>query len=115
MSENQSNDHEQERRLVESLADDPYFRDWTDASRLFGRRDIDDAISQVLGTSQSALPPLPGAQERAMARLALFQIVARHLEEGPISWEDVLSRLSPHEMREVEELLGESTLNEFLD
>jgi hypothetical protein len=115
MSHDRADDQDREQRLVDSLEDDPYFRDWTDASRLLGRREIQDAILLVLGTGLSALPPLPGARERAMVQLAIFQVVAHHLADGPLTWKDLLSRLSPQEMSEVEGLLGDMTLNEFLD
>ncbi|HUY06525.1 MAG TPA: hypothetical protein VMU99_04640 [Acidimicrobiales bacterium] len=101
--------------IVELLAQDPYFRDWTDASRMFNRKDIDEAIALVIGTSTSVLPPLPGAQERAMARLALFQVVAHHLEATPTSWATLFESLSADELKEVEEILGAMSLGELLE
>ncbi len=104
-----------ERTLMQSLEADAYFRDWLDQDRLFTREDIDRAIAMVLGSVQETLPPLPGAQDRAMARLALFQVVATHLDDQPTSWSQLLGRLSQHEMGEVDAILGSSTLGEILE
>ncbi len=101
--------------IFERLASDPYFREWTDASVLITRADIERAIAVVLGTVRDGLPPLPGAQERAMARLALYQVVAHHLEDTPMSWADLFDRLSPHEITAVEEILGTMSLRELFE
>ena len=101
--------------IFEQLARDPYFREWTDVSGLFAREDIEEAIALVLGTPQPGLPLLPGAQERAMARLALYQVVAHHLEEAPMSWEELFMRLSPEEITEVEQILGAMSMRELFE
>ena len=115
MEGDQAAGNDRERRLIRSLAEDPFFKDWTEASRSFSRRDLDEAIAIVLGTHDGIRSLAPGARERAMARLALFQVIGGHLTDGPVSWEELLARLSPREMQAVEELLGEMTLSEFLD
>ncbi|HUY06899.1 MAG TPA: hypothetical protein VMU99_06540 [Acidimicrobiales bacterium] len=101
--------------IFERLARDPYFRKWTDVSGAFSREDIEEAIALVLGAPARGLPSLPGAQERAMARLALYQVVAHHLEEAPMSWADLFGRLSAQEITEVEQILGAMSLRELFE
>lgn len=101
--------------VLNRLASDPFFRSWTDLTNLFSREVIEESISLVLGTTPPGLAPLPGAQERAMARLALYQVVVRHLDEMPMSWADMFGRLSPSEIIEAEELLGTMSLRELFE
>lgn len=103
------------RQIIASLEGDPFFTDWLDPSRLFDRRDIEAAIATVLEQANGDLPPLPGAKERAMVRLAIFQVVAPHLDDGPGSWIDLMERLSPDELSAIEDLLGKMTLGELLE
>jgi hypothetical protein len=110
-----SEEKDSENEIVASLENDTYFRDWTDPNRLLSRTEIEDAVATVIGTFHSDLPPLPGAEDRAMAKLALYQVVAPYLNAGPMSWSDLLARLRAEEISEVELLLGGQTLSEFLE
>ena len=101
--------------IFERLSRDPYFREWTDISGMFTREDIEAAIALVLDTAPQGLPPLPGAKERAMARLALYQVVAHHLEATPMSWADLFDQLTPDEILAVEEILGAMSLRELFE
>lgn len=82
---------------------------------MFTRDDVERSIALALGVQQPGIAPMPGAQERAMTRLALFQLVAPHLGSVPMSWVECLSRLSPEELNEVEALLGAMSLSELLE
>ncbi len=101
--------------IFERLSRDPYFLEWTDVSAMFTREDIAAAIALVLGSLSPGLPPLPGARDRAMARLALYQVVAHHLEAAPVSWADLFGRLSPEEICAAEEILGAMSLRELFE
>ena len=108
-------DHEHEERALGELFGDPTLSVWSDPDDLLSRAELEEAIATVLGTSRPDLPSTPDARERAMRKLALFQVIAPALERGAASWAEVLALLDSESFGQVEELLGGQTLREFLD
>lgn len=105
-------DEAESERILRMLVVDPFFSDWSDRASLFDGNDVDRAIATFLAPED---PRAPDARDRALRRLALFQVVAPHLDPAPASWVELLGRLSPEEARDVDELLGPFSLGELLE
>lgn len=101
--------------LMHQLELDPYFSDWHQANRLLTRADIDRAIGKVLEGHQEDSGSPPDTHGRAMRRLALFQVVAPHLSDGPRTWIELIGLLHTDEVAQVEEILGDLSLGELLE
>jgi len=104
------------REPEDRLGLDRLFASWQDDSR---RPSGDD----VLATAWTALDggvDTPASiveleRERAMRRLALFQLAAPYFASGSRTWEAVFADLTEDDRERAEQLLGGDSLEELLD
>jgi hypothetical protein len=109
-------DGEDGREAGNRLGLDRLFETWQDD----GRRPSGD---DVLVTAWTALdggvdtPPsvVELERERAMRRLALFQLAAPYFASGSRTWEAVFADLTDEDRERAEQLLGRDSLSELLD
>lgn len=102
-----------EEPLLAALAADPGLGSWSRRDALPDGFDFLAAAEEALaGHAPGGLPPLD--PERALRRLVLLQIVGPYLDETVRSWTDLYERLDREDRSNVEALLGEESLAEFL-